>query len=304
MADWDERLRALTLDIEELQTFVEVADAGGISLAARRLGVSKSMVSRRLARLEAELGVQLMARSTRGASLTEAGATFRDYAARASTEIDTAKDVVVPDGEIAGRLRISVPVSFGPTHFAAVLARMARMNSQLHVHTVYDDRFADLIAEGFDCAIRLGNLEDSTLIARRVGVIHRILVASPEYIKASGAPETPQELLSHEALMQGTETWKLTDGDDIISLNPRGRFKADNGAALVAAAVEGIGIASIPEGLARQYIESGVLVKVMERYPPPDAGVYVIRPPGQHPSRKVRLLAEVLRDFLEGTPRL
>ncbi|MGO3128259.1 MAG: LysR family transcriptional regulator [Luteimonas sp.] len=294
----------VTLDIEELQTFVEVADAGGVSLAARRLGVSKSMVSRRLARLEAELGVQLMARSTRGAALTEAGATFRDYAARATAEIDTAKDVIVPDGEISGRLRIAAPLSFGPTHFAAVLASMARTNPQLHVHTVYSDRFVDLIAEGFDCAIRLGNLEDSTLIARRVGVVHRTLVASPAYIKANGAPETPEELLGHETLMQGTETWKLTDGDNIISLNPRGRFKADNGAALVVAAVEGVGIASVPEGLVRHFIESGVLIKVMQRYPPPEAGVYVIRPPGQHPSRKVRLLIEVLSDFFERAPRL
>jgi molybdenum-dependent DNA-binding transcriptional regulator ModE len=114
------------LDIEELQTFVEVADAGGVSAAALRLGVAKSIVSRRLARLEAELGVQLLARSTRGAALTEAGATFRDHAARVCAEIDVAKETILPAGDLRGRLRIAAPLSFGPTHFAPMLAEMAR----------------------------------------------------------------------------------------------------------------------------------------------------------------------------------
>ncbi|MGO8656141.1 LysR family transcriptional regulator, partial [Rhizobium ruizarguesonis] len=110
------------MDIEELQTFVEVADAGGVSPAALRLGVSKSIVSRRLFRLEAELGVQLLARTTRGAALTEAGATFRDYAARVCAEIDVAKETILPAGDLRGRLRVAVPLSFGQTHFAPILA--------------------------------------------------------------------------------------------------------------------------------------------------------------------------------------
>src|SRR5439155_4732199 len=122
------------LDLEDLQTFVEVADAGGVSAAARRLGVSKSIVSRRLFRLEAELGVQLLARTTRGAALTEAGVTFRDHAARASAEIDAARETILPAGDLRGRLRVAVPLSFGPTHFAPVLAEMARHHPQLHIH--------------------------------------------------------------------------------------------------------------------------------------------------------------------------
>ena len=141
------------MDIEDLQTFVAVADAGGVSAAARRLGVSKSIVSRRLFRIEAELGVQLLARTTRGAALTEAGNTFRDHAARASAEIDTARETILPSGELRGRLRVAMPLSFGPTHFAPVLAEMARLHPQLHIHTSYSDRFVDLIAEGFDCAL-------------------------------------------------------------------------------------------------------------------------------------------------------
>lgn len=282
------------LDIEELRTFVEVADAGGVSPAARRLGVSKSIVSRRLARLEAELGVQLLARTTRGAALTEAGVAFRDHAARACAEIDAARELILPDGDLCGRLRIAVPLTFGPTHLAPVLADMARRHPQLHIHTVYSDRFVDLIAEGFDCAIRFGYLQDSNLIARHVGPLHGKLVASPDYVKAHGSPETPDELVTHQALMQGTEAWQLTDGDKIITVRPQGRFKADNGTALAAAALAGLGIAWLPDGITHDDVASGTLVPVMTRYPPPPAGVYVIRPPSQYPARKVRVLTELL----------
>jgi DNA-binding transcriptional LysR family regulator len=214
------------LDIEDLRTFVEVAHAGGISPAAVRLGISKSMVSRRLIRLEEELGVQLLARSTRGAALTEAGATFRDHAARICAEIDVAKETILPTGDLRGRLRIAVPVTFGPTHFAPMLAELARRHPQLQIQTCYSDRFVDLIAEGYDCAIRVGYLEDSNLVARRVGPIHGKLVASPGYVAAHGSPETPEELGGHEALMQGTEAWQLMDGDRIVTVRPQGRFKA------------------------------------------------------------------------------
>lgn len=282
------------MDIEDLRTFVEVADAGGVSPAARRLGVSKSIVSRRLCRLEAELGVLLLARTTRGAALTEAGLTFRDHAARACAEVDAARETILPAGELRGRLRVAAPLTFGPTHFASVLADMARRHPQLHVHTVYSDRFVDLVGEGFDCAIRVGYLQDSNLIARCVGPLYGKLVASPDYIAAHGAPETPDELAAHEALMQGTERWQFMDGDAIVTLHPRGRFKADNGTALLAAAIAGLGIGWLPDGLTDEHVASGALVPVMTRYPPPPAGIYVIRPPGQYPTRKVRVLTELL----------
>ncbi|WP_332820305.1 LysR family transcriptional regulator [Sphingopyxis sp.] len=290
------------MDIEELRTFVEVADAGGVSPAARRLGVSKSIVSRRLARLEAELGVQLLARSTRGAALTEAGTTFRDYAARVCTEIDVAKETILPAGELRGRLRISAPLTFGPTHFAAVLAEMARRHPLLNIQTCYTDRFVDLIAEGYDCAIRVGYLQNSNLVARRVGPIYGNLLASPDYIAAHGSPETPEELGEHQALMQGTEAWQLLDGDKIVTVHPQGRFKADNGTALIAAAIAGLGIAYLPDGLTHEHVASGALVPIMTRYPPPPAGVYVIRPPNQHPARKIRVLTEMLIECFEQAP--
>jgi len=290
------------VDIEELRTFVEVANAGGVSPAARRLGVSKSIVSRQLARIEAELGVQLLARTTRGAALTEAGVAFRDHAARACAEIDAARELIMPDGELCGRLRIAAPLTFGPTHLAPVFADMARRHPQLHIHTSYSDRFVDLVAEGFDCAIRFGYLQDSNLIARLVGPFYGKLVASPDYIKAQGEPGTPDELVAHQALMQGTEAWQFMDGDKVITVRPQGRFKADNGTALVAAALAGLGIAWLPDGITHEHVASGALVPVMTRYPPPPAGIYVIRPPSQHPARKVRVLTEMLIACFEKVP--
>ena len=219
-------------------------------------------------------------------------------------EIDMAKETILPAGDLRGRLRVAVPLSFGPTHFAPILAEMARRHPQLQIHTCYSDRFVDLITEGYDCAIRVGYLQDSNLIARRVGPIYGKLVASPDYIKAHGSPETPEELVAHEALMQGTEAWQLMDGDKIITVRPQGRFKADNGTALVAAAAAGLGIAYLPDCLTHEYIASGALVPVMTRYPPPPAGAYVIRPPGQHPARKIRVLSELLIEYCEPAPHL
>ena len=290
------------MDIEELQTFVEVADAGGISPAALRLGVSKSIVSRRLARLEEELGIQLLSRTTRGAALTEAGTTFRDYAARVCAEIALARETILPAGELRGRLRIAAPLSFGPTHFAPVLAEMARLHPRLQIHTCYSDHSVDLIADGYDCAIRLGYLQDSNMVARRIGPIYGLTVASPAYIATHGAPETPDQLLSHQALMQGTEAWQFLDGDKIVSVRPQGRFKADNGTALVAAALAGLGIAYLPYGLMHEHLDAGTLVPVMTRYPPPPAGAYVVRPPGQHPARKIRILTDLLVAYFDTKP--
>ncbi|MCH2394524.1 LysR family transcriptional regulator [Oceanibaculum sp.] len=292
------------MDMDDLRTFVVVADAGGVSAAARRLGLSKSIVSRRLFRIEAELGVQLLARTTRGAALTEAGVTFRDHAARASAEIDTARETILPTGDLRGHLRIAMPLSFGPTHFAPVLAEMAHRHPRLHIHSAYSDRFVDLIAEGFDCAIRVGYLQDSNLIAKRIGPIHGKLVASPDYIEKNGAPQTPDELASHQALMQGTESWQFQDGNRIVTVQPQGRFKADNATALAGAAAAGLGIAWLPDCIIHDYVSAGALVPIMTRYPPPPAGAYVVRPPGQHPARKIRVLTEMLIKHMAGNPEI
>ncbi|MFT3804020.1 MAG: LysR family transcriptional regulator [Burkholderiaceae bacterium] len=290
------------MDIEDLRTFVEVADTGGVSPAARRLGVSKSIVSRRLGRLEAELGVQLLARTTRGSALTEAGVTLRDHAARACAEIDLAKETILPAGDLRGRLRISAPITFGPTYFAPMLAKLAKRHPRLDIHTSYSERFVDLIAEGFDCAIRVGYLQDSTLMARRVGSIYGKLVASPDYIATYGAPEAPDEITAHEALVGGVDTWYFMDGTTTVTVHPRGRFKADEAKSLASAAAAGLGIAYLPDVATNDYIASGALIPIMTRYPPPVAGIYVVRPPGPRPSPKVLALTELLIECFKQAP--
>jgi DNA-binding transcriptional LysR family regulator len=131
--------------------------------------------------------------------LTEAGITFRDHAERACAEIDAARDLILNDGELRGRLRVAMPLSFGPTHLAPVLADMARQHPELQIQASYSDRFVDLVAEGFDCAVRLGYLQNSSLLARNVGPIYGKLVASPDYIERHGLPEKPEDLAGHEA---------------------------------------------------------------------------------------------------------
>lgn len=288
------------MDLEDLTTFVAVADAGGVSPGARRLGVSKSIVSRRLFRLEEDLGVQLLARTTRGAALTEAGVTFRDHAARVVAEIEAARESILPTGELHGQLRIAAPLSFGTTHLAPVLAELARRHRLLGVNTCYSDRFIDIVSEGFDCAVRVGYLSDSNLIARRIGPIRGRLVASPAYIKEQGEPKAPEDILRHQALLQGTEAWHFIDGDKKVTIHPQGRFKADNGGALAIAAIAGLGIAALPDFLTEAALASGALVSVMTRYPLPEAGIFLVRPPGRHPPRKVRVFTDLLVEHFGG----
>lgn len=282
------------MEIEELRTFAEVADAGGVTPAARRLGVSKSIVSRRLLRLEQELGVQLLVRNTRGSTLTEAGASFRECAAQACSLIDIAKETILPQGALVGRLRIAAPYVYGPTHIAPVLAEMARRHPLLRIHTSYNDHFVDLIGAGFDCGIRIGYLESSSLIVKQVAPLFGKFVASPEYIAAHGVPETPDQLADHEALTLRDEPWMCMDGTKIVTMRPQGRFKADNSGGLIAAALAGIGIARMSDEFVDEHIAAGRLVPVLTRFPLPPAGIYVVRPPGQHPARKIRVLTELL----------
>lgn len=282
------------MELEDLRTFIEVADTGGLSAAARRLGVSKSIVSRQIFRLEETLGVQLLARTTRGVCLTEAGLTFREHACRVCGEMEIALETIQPaGGELRGRLRIAAPLSLGATHIASLFAELARRHPHLHVQASYGDRFVDIAAEGFDCAVRVGHLADCNLVARKVMGIHAKLVASPEYIRRHGSPETPEDLLLHEALLQGTEAWRLMEGHRVITVQPRGRFKADTTVALGAAAVAGLGIAKLPDFLLDTYATEA-LIPVMTRFPVAPGGLYVVRPAGQHSVRKVRVLTEFL----------
>ena len=292
------------MELEDIRAFVEVAEAGGFGRAGQRLALSKSMVSRRVARLEASLGAQLLGRTTRGVALTEAGVEFKERADRVLAELEAARDSLAQRGEeIVGSLRVAAPLSFGMTHLAPVLAELAVRHPKLAVTASYSDRFVDLIGERFDVAVRLGNLQDSSLIARRIAPINAAVVASPAYLERRGTPLTPEDLMGHDALMQGQETWPFRDGKRLITIRPEGRFKADSGQALVAAAVAGLGVAALPTFLAGHAIEAGELVPLLLDYPIPEAGLYVVRPPpASHMPGKVRALTELLVERFGGEP--
>lgn len=283
------------MEIEDIQAFVTVADAGGVSAAAQRLGTSKSIVSRRLARLEKSLGATLLTRSTRGASLTEAGATFREHAARIAAEAEAARDALSADGTVRGRLRVAVPLSFGATHFAPVLAQLAARYAELEIQASFSDRMVDLVSEGFDAAIRLGVLDDSNLVARRIAPFGGKLVASPDYLAKHGTPRSVEELLAHATINRINDEWPLVHAGKPLTVHPRNtRFTADNGAALVPAALAGLGIALLPNFLISEHLANGALVQVMPDHPMPEAGVYVVRPPGGSAPCKVRVLIDIM----------
>jgi DNA-binding transcriptional LysR family regulator len=282
------------MDLEDLRTFVEVADTGGVAPGARRLGLAKSIVSRRLARLEEVLGVQLLSRTTRGSALTEAGASFREHAMRVVAEIEAAQETLSPEGEVRGLLRIAAPLSFGTTQLAPVFAELARRHPLLQMETSYSDRFVDILGEGFDCAVRLGLLPDSSLVARRICAFSGRLVASPAYLAMHGAPQTLEDLAHHQAVTKKGEVWPMFDGGKTVTVCPRGRFFADNGEAVLAAALAGVGVAALPDFLTEAHITAGSLVALLTDYPVPEGGMFVVRPPGAFPSRKVRVLIDIL----------
>jgi DNA-binding transcriptional LysR family regulator len=282
------------MEIEDIQAFVAVADAGGLTPAASRLGVSKSIVSRRIARLEKAMRARLLARTTRGTTLTEAGATFREHAMRISAEADAARDAIASDRKVRGRLRIAMPLSFGATTFAPVLAELAARHPELEIQSSYSDRVVDLVTEGFDAAIRLGVLAENALVARRITTFGGRLVASPSYLARRGAPKTPEELAGHDHVARVNEEWPLSRGGEKVTVHPHARFTADNGAALVPAVLAGLGIALLPNFLIADHVAKKEMVVVMPDYPMPEAGVYVVRPPGGSAPCKVRVLIDLM----------
>lgn len=294
-------------DLEDMRAFVEVVETGGFSRAAQRLGLAKSIVSRRVGRLEDELGVRLLSRTTRGVAPTEAGAEFKLRAEQILADLDAARDAVAQHGdEIVGRLRIAAPLSFGLRHLAPLFAELARRHPRLSLEVSYSDAFVDIIAERFDCAVRLGNLPDSSLVARRIAPLYGAICATPAYWEEHGRPHTPDDLLRHECLVQSSSrqaaTWRFQVGKRWITIHPQGRFRSDNGEAVLQAALAGIGVALLPTFLCGDHFVTGELEPVLRDYALPEAALYLVRPPGGSPPGKIRALSEILQERFGGEP--
>jgi DNA-binding transcriptional LysR family regulator len=294
-------------ELDDIRAFVTIVDTGGFGRAARRLGVSKSIVSRRIGRLEADLGARLLSRTTRGITATEAGLEFKARGEQILQQLDEARAAVAEHGgAVIGRLRLSVPLSFGVRHVAPLLAELAARHPKLQIDAAYSDRFVDLIAERFDAAIRIGTLKDSTLVARRIAPIQGVVLASAGYLARHGRPAVPEDLTRHECLLYtGTaerEQWRFRVGRRWISVRPEGRMRADNGDAILQSAIAGLGVAALPGFLASEAIRSGALEPLLADYPMPEAGLYVVRPPGPHVPGKLRVLIDALVARFGGVP--
>ncbi|MEE8433912.1 MAG: LysR family transcriptional regulator [bacterium] len=293
--------------LEDMDTFIRIVEAGGISRAADQLGVAKSAVSRRLVELEKRLGVQLLTRTTRQSSLTESGRGYYQRALQIIADVGELNAVTSnTETVLEGRLRISAPLSFGLQHLAAAINEFAQINRGLTIHLDFSDRQIDLVEEGFDVAVRIAELHDSSLIARKLAPISNILCASPAYLDRVGHPQTPHDLKSHSILHYANDmssSWKFVgpDGSE-ISVRLPATLSANNGDYLCEAAVAGLGLARLPTFLVWQKIQTGELVSVMTDYTAPSFSVYAVYPQTRHLSIRVRAFIDFLIDRFKGEP--
>jgi DNA-binding transcriptional LysR family regulator len=292
-------------ELDDIRSFIAVAESGGFGRAAHHLGLAKSVVSRRIARLEADLGARLLSRTTRGVAATEAGLEFKERGERILADLVAARESVAQASGVAGRLRLSMPLTFGNRHVASVLGELASRHPRLEIDVEASDRYVDLIGERFDAAIRIGTLKDSSLVARKIAPVHGIVLASPRYLAERGQPATPLDLAQHECLLYtGTNSpdWTFRMGKRRVAIRPTGRLRSDSGETLLEWAKAGLGIVQLPTFIASDAIRDGQLVPLLWEYPMQEHALYVVRPPGAYVPGKVRVLTDLLVERFGGTP--
>jgi DNA-binding transcriptional LysR family regulator len=289
------------IGLEDMRCFVEAVDCGGLNRAAARLGLSKSIVSRRIAAIEEDLGVQLLTRTTRGIVPTEAGQEFRLRCEKILADLAEARDAVAAKGgDLTGRLRITAPMVLGREIVGPILGDLARQYPRLRIDAVFTDRVVDLVGEGFDLGIRMGEPRDSSLIGRKIAPVRAALIASPAYLAQAGTPRTPADLLDHECLSySGGGDWRFRVSSRWLSVRPLGRLRTDSGETIVQWAAAGLGIGNVPAYLANAAVKSGALVKLLPEFPQPEFGVHALRPPGARAPARVALLIDALVERLK-----
>ena len=286
-----------SVDLLDVLAFVRVVETGAFSRAAERMGTAKSIVSRRVARLEEQLGARLLTRSAAGAQPTDAGQAYFERASNILCELDAAREVVAGAvTQVAGPIRLTAPLSFGVEHLAPALAAFAAKHPRVELDISFEDKTVDLVAGGFDLAVRLGTLEDSALVARRIAPSRRVLVGSPAYLDARGRPERPRELVGYDHLVYGNEQWRFRVGNRWESVRLKPRLRADNGEMLRAAAEAGLGLCVLPTFIASSGLRSGALEPLLRDFPMPEGGLHILMPPGRAVTARVRALS----DFLVG----
>lgn len=293
---------------ENINTFIRVVETGSITAAADRLMVAKSAVSRRLKELEEHLGVELFHRTTRKMNLTDTGRAFYHRSIRIVEDLLEAELATTQaHGTLKGSLKIALPSTFGLMHMGPAINEFLQIHPQIEFELDFNDREVDLIQEGFDLAIRIANLPDSSLIARRFAAIKMLICASPSYLERMGTPQTPNELTEHQclvySLLSDSEYWQLSDskGKEFkIKIHPY--LKASTGEFLRDAAVEGMGIILIPSFIVYKEIENSTLVPLLNNYKSNQLDAYAIYPQTRHLSQRVRAFVDFLIKRFEGVP--
>ncbi len=292
---------------DALQTFIRVVDAGSFSLAAERMNTAKSAVSRRVADLEAHLGVRLLNRTTRSLSLTESGRTLYQRALRLVADLEEVEATLSTQATaLKGSLRIAAPLSFGLLHLSPAINDFAARHPEVRLFIDFNDRIVDLVEEGFDLAVRIARLADSSLIARKLTPIREVVCASPGYLQRHGTPSTPRELEGHVCLRYTNipdSPWQYRAPD-----GSRGAVKLDawleanNGDYLRDAAIAGFGVIRQPTFIVYQAIEAGDLVPLLVDYAWSDINAYAVYPSARHLSRRVRAFVEFLQSRFGDEP--
>jgi DNA-binding transcriptional LysR family regulator len=290
-----------------LKAFVTVVETGGFNRAADQLEASAAAVSRRVSGLEVALGVKLLHRTTRQIDLTEAGRQFYADVVNIIESLEQAEEKIQTGREtIKGNLRIAAPLSFGVGRIAPILPDFMKRHPELKVHLQLEDHFTDLVAQGIDVAIRIGSLKDSTLVATRLASIPLIFCASPGYLAKHGEPEEPEDLSAHAclhySLLSTRENWTFSTGDVAPDVEIAGPLSTNNGDVLKEAAIQGLGITTIPTFIVEDALEDGRLKAILTGYSPEPFGLYAVRPSRHFTPARVRALIDYLRGQFDDGP--
>ena len=284
---------------EAVRIFTKVVENHGFTAAAQVLGLSRSAVSKSVSQLERSIGAQLLNRSTRFVSPTETGAAYYDRCVTILADLEDADRAVLElQGEPRGSIRLNAPMSFGTLHLGSAIADFVADYPEVRIEAALNDRLIDPVQEGFDLTIRIAELVDSSLIARKLAPAKRVLCASPEYLKAHPEPEKPADLKFHNCLHYGYlptgNMWRLKGPHGEQMVHIEGVLCSNNAEMLMAGAIKGAGIALLPTFIAGAELQAGQLVSILPDYHPPEIAIYALYPPNRHLSVKLRLLIDFL----------
>ena len=294
--------------IGDIALFLRVLDLGSISAAARTLDLSVAVASQRLKRLERELGVRLLHRTTRQLHPTPEGLLLAEQGRVLVEDLEALADGLRRTGSgVAGTLRVTLPSTFGRMYVSPLLPEFLALHPGVRVSVDLSDVKVDLVSAGMDLAIRIGTLDDSSLVARQLAINRRVLCASPDYLERRGVPGTPADLAAHECLLlvgsQGRQdTWRLRDGDTEVSVRVGGRIESNQGELLRDAAVAGLGIALHSTWHVSDDLRAGRLRVVLPDHPLPESGIHAVMPQRRLVPPRVRAFVDFLADKLGGTP--